>query len=109
MNVGSRVLRASGAAAAALLLLASAGCGNPCQQLCSRMARAWVDCDMSVPDNAVSECKAALGDPTDDERTVCVAALGNGEGSLSARWDDCCDIRYPLPGMAIPDGDDCVE
>ena len=62
-----------------------------------------------MPDGAIQECRTSLAEPSDDERSVCADALGTGEESLSARWDDCCEIRYPLPGMAIPEGDDCAE
>lgn len=73
------------------LPLALAGCGNPCQQLCDRMAEYANDCGLTVTPEDVTACKDEFtGDQVDDvTRDVC--AENNSRDQLEEWWT-CDDL-----------------
>jgi len=67
-----------------------AGCGNPCQQICGRMAAYARDCGYEVPASEVSACMEAQGgDASADDRDVCREFGGRQE--IREQWT-CDDV-----------------
>lgn len=53
----------------ALFVVLAAGCHNPCQQLCVRMADYAEECGFTVPDSEVDACIEEQAKP--DDKQVC--------------------------------------
>jgi hypothetical protein len=69
------------------IAIASAGCGNACQQICGRMAAYARDCGYDVPNDEVQACMAEQADATD--RDVC-REFGSRE-TIREQWT-CDDV-----------------
>lgn len=68
---------------APLLLLLAAGCNNPCQQLCTEMARYAEECDLTVDKNDILICQEDLAR----------SDLAEGDLETCADWGDPDAIR----------------
>ena len=82
-----------------ILLLLLAGCNNPCQQLCVRMAAYAEECGFTVSDAELDACLTQEADIADaEERKVC-ADYGNAE-TIRQRLS-CDDLAEYWGGTAI--------
>lgn len=79
----------------AFVLSSLLGCLNPCQQICSDMARyASDDCGIEVSVAEISQCEAEQG--TADRETRGVCSQGNSVDDIAATWS-CDDVEDFFP------------
>jgi hypothetical protein len=69
--------------------IVAAGCNNPCQDLCKRMADYATECELPVTDAEIDECIARQADGEREELDVC-REHGDAE-VIRAQWT-CEDL-----------------
>lgn len=82
------------------VLLAGAGCGNPCQQLCDTLATLREDCGTPVSDAELQACRDAYAGASGEEIDAC----STEEASPSAIHNvwTCEDINLYRDGGGTP-------
>jgi len=74
-----------------LVLPLFAACNNPCQKVCTRMARYAEDCGLRISDGDVADCKANLSEESSDVRSFCREF--NSTSAIESEWT-CDDVAF---------------
>lgn len=76
---------------ALLALLPLAGCGNPCQDLCSQLADYAAECGLTVSPDEVAQCRSDYATPNLDEGEAQTCADANNPDYIREWWT-CDDL-----------------
>lgn len=73
-----------------LLVLAAAGCNNPCQRLCVRLADYAAECGLDVSSSELDACLDEQADAPGDDLRAC--RTGGDPITVREQWT-CDDLR----------------